>query len=329
MNTEANTLLSIDAPQTVDRICEYLRDIVKQQNSTGVLLGLSGGIDSAVLAAIAVRALGKERVFASFLFDRDSERASLDKARIVADWLGIVLDVQDISPEMTRRKVYSPLIMKLLPYSARFNRLIQHSYRIINRETPFKTTLKVGSNLPLRPWIKWLMFKFSIRHIEQGFYERHVHRREILEERAIRDKLTLIGAANLSEFKVGWFVKDGIDDLPIQPLAGLYKTQIWQLSSWLQLPEVIHSQHPSPDMMLGITDEFGIGYKYRRLDPVLDMIERGKSDDEILKHGVSREELDDIRELMKYSEWKRASHHEQPPVYGGAGGNVREMKEAA
>ncbi len=264
----------------------------------------------------------------SYLYDRDSEKQSHDKASIMANWLGVTLEVEDISPEMRRKNVYAPLIMKLIPYSSLFNRMIQHSYRLINGEVPFKTSLKVGSHVDDGSWIKRLMYNLIIRHIDRGFSERHIYRREILSRKAARENLTLIGAANRSEFEVGWFVKDGVDDLPIQPMTGLYKTQVWQLASYLDLPDAIQNQLASPDMMFGITDEFGIGHNYSQLDAILDMIEQGAADEEMINHGISKTDIEDVRELMLYSQWKRSSLHESPPVYGGIDGNVRSTNKA-
>ena len=76
--------LTIDAALTTQLIESYLKDLIKQQNSNGILLDLSGGIDSSVLATLAVRALGKERLHVSFLFDRDSEKNSEQRARMMA-----------------------------------------------------------------------------------------------------------------------------------------------------------------------------------------------------------------------------------------------------
>ncbi len=315
--------LSINAPLAVELIEKYLADIVNDNQSAGLLLGLSGGVDSSVLATIAVKAVGKENVHVSFLFDRDSEKSSETKAELMSEWLGLRLETEDITPVMRNNRVYAPLIMKLVPYSARFNRVIQYSYHLVTGEKPFKSSLKVGSHALEKSWLKQLMFNLTIRHIDRGFSERHMYRRKVLEQKAERENLTLIGAANRSEFEVGWFVKDGIDDLPIQPMTGLYKTQVWQLASYLNLPSVIQSQPPSPDMMFGITDEFGIGHSYRRLDLVLDLLEQKKPYDEIVDHGISKHELDDILDLMKYSAWKRTSRHEVPPVDGAIGGNVR------
>lgn len=315
--------LAIDAPLTVQLIESYLMDLIQLQKTNGFLLGLSGGIDSSVLITLAVKAVGKENVHASFLFDRDSEKDSEKKAQLMAQWLGIKLEITDISPAMKKKKVYAPFIMKLVPYSARFNRMIQHAYRFINGEVPFKTSLRIGSGALERSWLKRLMYNFSIQHIDRGFSERHIYRRKVLEKKAKEENLTLIGAANRSEFEVGWFVKDGIDDLPIQPMTGLYKTQVWQLASYLGLPDEIQGQLASPDMMFGISDEFGIGHNYRRLDLILDLMEQKLTDDEIIEIGISKIELDDVRELTKLSEWKRTSDHEAPPVQGGIGGNVR------
>jgi len=318
-----NVNLTIDAQLTVQLIKAYLQELVKTQQSDGILLGLSGGIDSSVLLSIAVRAVGKDRVHASFLYDRDSEKESEKKAVIMANWLDIGLDIFDISPAMKKKNIYDPLIMKLIPYSPLFNRLIQHSYRFINGEVPFKTSLKIGSNAGNGSWIKSLMYNFTIRHIDRGFAERHIYRRELLNTKATQENLILIGAANRSEFEVGWFVKDGVDDLPIQPMTGLYKTQVWQLASYLKLPDEIQNQLASPDMMFGITDEFGIGHNYRKLDVILDMMEREKTDEEMVNHGICKADIEDVRELMLYSEWKRNSLHETPPVQGGVNGNVR------
>ena len=315
--------LAIDAPLTVQLIESYLTDLIQLQKTNGLLVGLSGGIDSSLLITLAVKAVGKENVHASFLFDRDSEKGSEKKAQLMAQWLGIKLETADISPAMKKIKVYAPLIMKVATYSAGFNRMFQHTYRFINGEVPFKTTLRIGSGALERSWLKRLMYNFSIQHIDRGFSERHIYRRKVLEKKAKEENLTLIGAANRSECEVGWFVKDGIDDLPIQPMTGLYKTQVWELASYLGLPDEIQGQLASPDMIFGISDEFGIGHNYRRLDLILDLMEQKLTDDEIIEIGISKSELDDVREITNLSEWKRTSDHKVPPVQGGVGGNVR------
>ncbi len=309
-----DSFLSIDAADTAARIEVYLSRLVEENRADGILLGLSGGIDSAVLAALAVRAVGPEKVHAAFLYDRDSEKSSEYKARLVAEFLGIKLEVQDISPNMRRQGVYSPLIMRLVTWSRRFNRMIQHFYCLMFRENPFMSTLKEGCGELEQNPVKRLVYNLTVRHFENGFYERHRYRREVLEQRAKRENLLLIGAANRSEALVGWFVKDGIDDLYYQPMIGLYKTQVWQLADYLALPVEVRNQIPSPDMMLGITDEFGIGVPYRTLDIIFHGLELGMDEEQITAMGPTYDQIRLALELNRLSAWKRESPHAEPPV---------------
>jgi len=308
--------LAIECPAVCKILEDYIRQLMADGNYQCVLLGLSGGIDSAVLATLAVRAVGPEHVRVYHLYDRDSELESAEKAQLLADWLKIPLQVTDISDTMRANGIYSPFIMRISTVSRFLNRMIQHSYYTLFRETPHKSTLRAscgefGSN----PF-KRLVFNLTIRHIEAGFNARHVHRRAIIEKVAHQEGCLVLGAANRSESMVGWFVKDGIDDMPIQPMLGLYKTQVWQLADHLALPPPLRNQLPSPDMMKGITDEFAIGIQYRRLDQILNYLDQGLDDAAILAQGISQAELRHVRDIHRLSAWKRASKHVSPPVDG-------------
>jgi len=122
---------------------------------------------------------------------------------------------------------------------------------------------------------------------------------------------------------VGWFVKDGIDDLPISPIMGLYKTQVRQLAAHLELPAVIREQIPTPDMLKGVTDEFAVGIPYARTDMVLDGMECGLSNEEMAARGVTRNEIEHVLKIHHLSKWKRESPHETPPVDGSVDGGLR------
>ncbi len=316
-------MLDIDTKKAINAIEQYINDLMKEKNKSHIVFGLSGGIDSAVLAVLAVRAVGADNVKAYYLKDRDSEKDSQIKAQLIADWLGFELVVQDISPVMHEDGVYSPLIMYISTISHFINRMIQRSYCLLFRETPHKSTLKEGcgefGNNPL----KRLVFNLSIRHLEKGFNARHIHRRKVIEKIAQENNYLILGAANRSESMVGWFVKDGIDDMPIQPLIGLYKTQVWQLADYLELPPKIRHQEPSPDMMKGITDEFAIGMSYNRLDEILDYLDRGLDESEIIALGVTPKELKHVIDIHRLSAWKRDSEHVEPPLDGTTNSSYR------
>ncbi len=314
--------LDIDAGRSVEILCEYIREDVTKHAADGVIMGLSGGIDSAVLAYLLVQALGPDKVHFYYIFDRDSEADSCVKAEFIASELNVELRIIDMTDAMREQGVYDPLIMKLNIYSHTMNRMIQHFYTAMFGENPLVSSLKEGlgrfGNNPLKRFI----YNMSIKAIVAGFDARHIERRRILEGEAKSRNLLPLGAANRSEVMVGWFVKEGIDDLEDQPLSGLYKTQIRQLAAFLELPESIRKQTPSPDMMKGITDEFGIGMLYERVDRVLDCIERGCTDSP-QSCGISAKEVRYVEMLHELSSWKRESPSVEPPLYGTIAGGLR------
>ena len=77
-------LLEIDATRAVQAVETYIQRQVNTNSAQGVIIGLSGGLDSAVLAALAVRALGKKRADVYYLYERDSDRQSRQRAELVA-----------------------------------------------------------------------------------------------------------------------------------------------------------------------------------------------------------------------------------------------------
>lgn len=295
--------LTIDVNRTVCSIERYVRDVVDENQARGVLVGLSGGVDSVVLSALAVRALSTDCVHVVYIYDRDNEKASAHRARLAADWLGLELKVQNIEPAMRERGIYAPLSMRLCSLSGILNRLLLRCYELIFAESPWISVLRQGrfDGHGFKEWV----FDSGIRHVEVAFNVRHIYRREILEEMAKEHDLLLLGAANRSEYAVGWFVSGGIDDLPFSPLKGLYKTQIRQLATYLGIPSEIQNQKPSPDMIKGITDESALGLSYATIDIVLDGIDRTLADKEMILAGVTREEISHVREMNRLSTWKR------------------------
>ena len=77
-------------------------------------------------------------------------------------------------------------------------------------------------------------------------------------------------------------------------------------------------------MAKGVTDEFGIGHDYAVVDIVIDGFVRGLTDREIAALGIPQKEIDDIRDLMALSDWKRQSLHEEPMPSGKYGSALRE-----
>ena len=326
----ASTLLRIAPQRTVEAMASHLRSLYGQHAARGVLIGLSGGIDSAVLAALAVRSLGQGAVHVTHLYDRDSGKRAASNALLASNWLGLDLKAQDIEPALRERGVYASWIMRMTSLSPALNRLLLRCYRLAMGETPFISSLRAGSSAlgsqEIRRWRRAVL-KTVDQCAEAVFYARHRYRRQILEEQAAAHSWLLLGAANRSEWMVGWFVKDGVDDLPIQPLIGLYKTQVRQLAAFLGLPGTIRTQAPSPGMMKGVTDEYALGMRYDQIDVALDCLEGGLSAgpgrEALSAAGVTEEQLRRVREMKRLSSWKRTRTQASPPADGGPDGGLR------
>jgi len=316
-------LLKIDGERTIEIIRTYLNNLLKRYSARGFLMGLSGGIDSALLATLAASGIGSEAVHAAYIFDRNNEYESITNARCVAERLGIELKETNFEPVLTRMGIYASSPMQITRGSRTVNRLLHWVCRLVLGESPFVTSLRIGNGELEEKDFRRRFFKIACQDVETALNLRHQQRRIILEKQASEKNFLLLGAANRTEWLTGWFVKGGIDDLPIQPLKGLYKTQVRQLASCLEVPEKIIKKSPSPDMMRGITDEFAIGMRYHQLDLALDYLEGGITDQDIKKMGITMKTIKQVQEMKRLSSWKRTPGGEPPPVDGGPTSTLR------
>jgi NAD+ synthase len=321
--TRSASPLEINSTKVIETIHAYLGETVAEMNAAGVCLGLSGGIDSAVLATLAVRALGKTAVHPMYLFDRDSTIELEILANAISDWLGVKLEVRSINAVLHRGGVYARSGFRNRFLAPLLNRILHRIYQVLFRESPFVSSLHLGNLDVSSHAAQQVGFRGFVESFAQGMYDRHIYRREILEKKASEERLLLLGAANRTEWFTGWFVKDGIDDVLIQPLKGLYKTQVRQLAHFLDIPRQVIEQAPSPDMIPGITDEFGLGMSYWKIDLALDHLDEGIPMSEVLHLGVTQAELKQVQKLKQLSQWKRDPNLPSPPVDGNLRGGFR------
>ena len=307
--------MTIDYEQASNSIVNFIRQKVAEAGKDGICMGISGGLDSTVVAILAVKAMGDpSKVYGLHLSDRDSQKKFSQFAQRVADELGINFEMRDISALVKEQGTYKPAIMRIIPFLSGLNKLSVFSskvvYSLVFRESPFVLTLKKGE--PAKNKLTRIIYSALSGTIEESFNVRHIRRRKILEKFAAERNLILIGAANRSESFVGWFVKDGIDDLPIEALLGLYKNQVRQLARFLGVPAEILGEAPSPDMFKGIRDEDIIGYSYEKIDKVAYVFEHDLSEEVAFNDGITPKEFDHIKTLNLLSAWKRGNKHEFP-----------------
>ena len=296
--------LTINAASLATQIEEFIRVAVDNLQREGAVVGLSGGIDSAVVAALAARALGPEKVLALLMPDRDSARASKRDALKLAQDLGIRHKTVGLTKFLLLMGIYWKLPLWLLGPQRFQAKLVRRHHDTFVREwgeSPFAAIL-VGTEGLRGPLVNQAVayhrVKGRLRAILLYYY-------------AELENLLVLGTCNKTEKAIGFFVKYGDAAADIAPLESLYKTQVRQLAAFLGIPDEIISKPPSPDLLPGITDEYAIGLSYETLDRILWRLEVGMDTEEIAGTlGLEQDTVDYVRELT----WRSSHMRAQPEV---------------
>jgi len=290
--TNANTVatfspdvLRLDAAAEAERICESIREtVLGRLRRRGVVVGVSGGIDSSVVAGLCARALGGDRVLALFMPERDSSPESLQLGRLLTETFEIESVVEDIAPALDAAGCYrrrDDAIREVFPeYGEGWKSKIVlpsildgPSYRIFSCvvQTPQGETL--SRRMPVGPYqqvVAATNFKQRVRKMMEYYH-------------ADRLRFAVAGTPNLQEYDLGFFVKLGDGAADVKPIAHLYKTQVYQLAEYLGVPEEIRTRPPTTDTysLAQSQEEFFFSVPY----PVMDLCLFGKN------HGVPAEQV--------------------------------------
>ena len=239
--------LALDAGQEADRIASAIRMQVTSLQRRGVVLGLSGGIDSSVAAALAVRGLGADRVLGLLMPERESAPESLALGHQFGQHLGIRTIVEDVTAILDGAGCYKrrdAAIRSVVPeYGEGYKSKIVLSaaprgpYRMFNivaealdgRRTEVRLTADAS-----RAIVAATNFKQRARKMIEYHY-------------ADRYQYAVVGTPNRLEYDQGFFVKNGDGAADLKPLAHLYKTQVYQLAEYLEIPVDIRRRRPTTD----------------------------------------------------------------------------------
>lgn len=307
---EAKTLtslkrrLAINPEELMQKLMAFITEYEKKLQREGVIFGLSGGLDSAVVAKLCVKAVGTEQTFALLMPEKDSAPKHLHDAQELAKSLGIDSKLVELTGYLKAVGIYRLFPLDaLIPKSLR-TRAVNSLYHYYEKKRGTKYFFRTlgGSDQGLTG---------NIVNRSHAYYRaKHRMRMLILYLYAERDNRLVVGAANKTEAKVGFFVKHGVDDATdIMPILGLYKTQVFELARYLQVPEAIIKKQPSPDLISGLMDEVAIGMSYEKLDLILVGIEAGWSEEEIVgalsEIGVSLHDVHDVQKMCLESEHMR------------------------
>ena len=268
--TFTSDVLKLDCHKELEKIVAGIRKgVVKQLRKRGVVVALSGGVDSSVVATLCVRALGKDRVLGLLLPEKDSSPETLVLSRLIVKHLAIPAEYKDITDILVAVGCYQrrdEAIKSVIPeYGADYRCKIvlpslmdDEKYRIFSVvvQSPEgqqkKVRLKASAYLQI---VAATNFKQRVRKMLEYYH-------------ADRLNYAVAGTPNRQEYDQGFFVKLGDGAADIKPIAHLYKTQVYQMAEFLNIPEEIHKRGPTTDTysMSQTQEEFYFSVPYDKMD---------------------------------------------------------------
>jgi len=245
--------------ETVETVLVYfIKHTVHRHGFQNAIIGVSGGIDSAIVLALTQRALGSDHTFALLMPYKLSSKESLEDGKAICEQLKVPYEIVDISPSVDG-------------YFDRF---------------PTDNKMLIGNKCARE-------------------------RMSVLFDFSARKNALVAGTSNKSELLIGYSTLFGDSAAAFLPIGDLYKTQVFQLAPYLNIPEPIIKKKPSADLWQNQTDEGEIGVTYKELDEILfQMIDLRKKDFEIESMGYSKENIQKIKTKIMNSQYKRT----MPPV---------------
>jgi NAD+ synthase len=264
-------ILKIDPEAEVRNISQFIRNItLKDFKRRGAVVGLSGGIDSAVTAELCVRALGKEKVLGLLLPEKESNPISLEYGQKQADKMGIETAIVDITENLKslglyeKRNAVIKRIFSAFDDTFRFhitlpqNLLEKDRLNYHSITTEDKNGIRQTKRISGKDWLEISACQNMKQRIRMIWLHHH----------AEKNNYVVAGTTNKPEVIQGFYVKYGDGGVDIEPIAHLYKMQVYEIARHLGVIDEIVSRPPSPDTYsLPVTDkEFYFCLDYELLD---------------------------------------------------------------
>lgn len=269
-NSHALELLRLDVAKEVEELCLRLKSLlIHPLKRRGLVVGISGGIDSSVCLALATRALGPEKVLALQMPERHSSEETLGISSRLAAHFGVNSIHEDITNVLNAVDFYNrydQAIRQVIPeYGPGWKSKIVTPDVSLNQGFTFFSIVAasptggiIKRRLPLHAYLAVVAatnFKQRIRKMLEYYHADRMH-------------YAVIGTPNRLEYDQGFFVKLGDGAADIKPIAHLYKTQVYMLAEYLNVPEEIRNRQPTTDTysLPQGQDEFYFSLPYELMD---------------------------------------------------------------
>ena len=290
-----SSLKTIDFAKITQKIENFIKYSLKRLNKEGAIIGLSGGLDSAVTATLTVRSLGKSKVKLLNLPEKDSKKIHQNHAKQLANHLGIKLMKRRLNGPLRASGTYRLLPLRFIP---------TQKLRTILIDIGKKKFLSNGDAHLLLDRFSYKPRSWMARANAYAM-TKHRMRMTIIYKYADLLNYAVVGAANRTEWLTGTFSKWGIDHCAdIMPIIQIYRSQLDSLADYLQIPEYIRSKGADPDIIPGKLNKGDLLGGFSLVDQILFNLEKGIPKENLYEK-FEKSRVETIDQLWKNSQCMR------------------------
>jgi NAD+ synthase len=242
--------ININAEEEIIKIVEKLKeDVIYKLKKRGTVVGISGGIDSSVVLALCVKAFGPKKVLGVMMPEQDSNPDSRVLATELAEKFGVEYVVENMTPAVDGFGCYRRRDEAIKSVFPEFNDIYKAKI-VLPTNILEKDTLNIFQLTIISPDGEEKIERLPIKEYLQIVAASNFKQRSrmcMLYYHAEARNWAVVGTGNKNEHEQGFFVKWGDGGADVKPIAHLFKTQVFQLAKYLEIPEEIQNRVPTTD----------------------------------------------------------------------------------